>query len=58
MRFGGSVNAKTVENKLQTLRLWVERQGIAFGQEVYVARFNPPFMPPIFRHNEIMIALL
>ncbi|MGL5977920.1 MAG: SOUL family heme-binding protein [Erysipelotrichaceae bacterium] len=58
VRFAGNTNKRQVEKEYQTLLSWVKQEGYRVEDAVYVSRFNSPFMPPMFRHNELMLRVI
>ena len=55
IRFSGRVHEKLAIQKTEELRAWLARNGIAPKSNFVVALYNPPFIPGIFRRNEIIV---
>jgi SOUL heme-binding protein. len=54
-RFSGRVHDKLATQKTEELRAWLSRNGIVPKSNFIVALYNPPFIPGIFRRNEIIV---
>ena len=55
LRFSGSGNAKDLERRGAQLHAGLAGTAWAPVGPVRLARFNPPFMPPFLRHNEVLV---
>jgi DNA gyrase inhibitor GyrI len=55
VRFSGRVHEKLATQKTEELRAWLSRNGIAPKSNFVVALYNPPFIPGVFRRNEIIV---
>ncbi|MGZ4864260.1 MAG: SOUL family heme-binding protein [Halobacteriota archaeon] len=55
IRFPGCVHGKLATQKIEELREWLSRNGITPKSNFVVALYNPPFIPGIFRRNEIIV---
>ena len=55
IRFSGRVHEKLANQKTEELRAWLTRNGIVPKSNFVVALYNPPFIPGIFRRNEIVV---
>jgi len=55
IRFSGRVHEKLASQKTEELRAWLARNGIVPKSNFVVALYNPPFIPGIFRRNEIIV---
>jgi hypothetical protein len=55
IRFSGRVHEKLAAQKTEELRSWLSRNGIVPKSNFVVALYNPPFIPGIFRRNEIIV---
>jgi hypothetical protein len=55
IRFSGRVHEKLAIQKTEELRGWLTRNGIVPKSNFVVALYNPPFIPGIFRRNEIIV---
>ena len=55
IRFSGRVHEKLAIQKTEELKAWLSRNGIVPKSNFVVALYNPPFIPGIFRRNEIIV---
>jgi SOUL heme-binding protein len=55
IRFSGRVHEKLATQKTEELRAWLLRNGIMPKSNFVIALYNPPFIPGIFRRNEIIV---
>ena len=55
--YSGSWSVDRLRAKSDQLAAALKREGIASTGNFYFARFNPPWMPPFLKHNEVLIAL-
>jgi len=55
IRFPGRVHEKLATQKTEELRDWLSRNGIVPKSNFVLALYNPPFIPGIFRRNEIIV---
>ena len=55
IRFSGRVHEKLALQKTEELRAWLSRNGMVPKSNFVVALYNPPFIPGIFRRNEIIV---
>jgi hypothetical protein len=55
IRFSGRVHPKLATQKTEELKAWLSRNGIVPKSNFVVALYNPPFIPGIFRRNEIIV---
>jgi len=55
IRFSGRVHEKLATQKTEELRAWLSRNGIVPKSNFVIALYNPPFIPGIFRRNEIIV---
>jgi hypothetical protein len=55
IRFSGRVHEKLATQKTEEIRTWLSRNGITPKSNFVVALYNPPFIPGIFRRNEIIV---
>lgn len=55
VKFGGVANEEVVKEKVEKLRLSLERDGFKVVGDFLLARYNPPWTIPAFRTNEVMI---
>ncbi|MCJ7639496.1 MAG: heme-binding protein [Euryarchaeota archaeon] len=49
------MHEKLAIQKTEELRAWLSRNGIVPKSNFVVALYNPPFIPGIFRRNEIIV---
>jgi hypothetical protein len=57
LRYGGWTNAGKVREKTETLRDMLARDGWKPVSEFRSAQYNPPWTPPPFRRNEIIVEI-
>ena len=55
IRFSGRMNAKLFERKEVELRAALNKDGIKAKGAAVAAQYDPPWMPDIFRRNEILL---
>jgi len=55
IKFTGRWTAENFDEHTNELMKWIEEQGLKICGAPIVARYNPPFIPSFFRHNEIII---
>lgn len=55
LRFSGGSSESLVSRKEEKLRALMNTHGLLAQGAARVARFNPPWIPPFMRHNEINI---
>lgn len=55
VKFGGVASEEVVKEKVERLRMSLERDGFKVVGEFLLARYNPPWTIPVFRTNEVMI---
>ena len=55
IRFSGTVWTKQVKEQEEKLRAWVQTKGLQLVGIPRLARYNPPFMPPFLRRNELLL---
>jgi len=53
--FSGNINQKIIEKKKLELTAWLKDKGITIVGTPELARYNPPFIPGLFKRNEILI---
>lgn len=56
-RFGGSWDRAQAEDAATKLGAWIRQRGLDASGSPIVANYDPPFMPPFLRRNEILIRL-
>jgi hypothetical protein len=55
IKFSGRWTTENFDEHTNELKKWIEEQGLTKCGATVIARYNPPFVPSFFRHNEIMI---
>jgi hypothetical protein len=55
LRYAGSWSEKRYEKKKSMLASIIASEGLETAAEPVFARYNPPFVPPFFRRNEVLI---
>lgn len=55
IRFSGLTGAKKVANKTEDLQAWLAKKGLKPVGAPELARYNPPWILPFLRRNEIMV---
>ncbi len=53
--FSGNINQKVIEKKKHELIEWLKEKQIAIIGTIEIARYNPPFIPGIFKKNELLV---
>jgi hypothetical protein len=56
LRFSGYLNEKTISKKTQELEVWLNKNNLRVKFYI-VAQYNPPWIPGMFRRNEIIAEL-
>ncbi|MBN1369589.1 MAG: heme-binding protein [Dehalococcoidaceae bacterium] len=56
--FSGYLNSRTVTKKTVELKSWLEKKAVEPASIFVSCQYNPPWVPGIFRRNEIMVSLL
>jgi hypothetical protein len=54
-RYSGNWSEKRFEKKRALLLAHIARRGLRPAGETIFARYNPPFLPPFLRRNEVLI---
>lgn len=57
IRYSGFWSEKRYQSEEGELRAFMRERGLEAAGEPLFARYNPPFMPPFLRRNEILIPL-
>lgn len=57
IRFSGRTSKKMTAESESKLRDWIEAKGLAVGDDIEVAGYDPPWTPGPLRRNEILIRL-
>jgi hypothetical protein len=55
IKFSGRWTTENFDKHTNELMKWIEKQELKICGTTVVARYNPPFIPSFFRHNEIII---
>ncbi len=55
IKYSGFSNKNKEKAKLEKLEDWINKKGYNKVSNAMLAFYNPPFTPPMFRRNEIMI---
>jgi len=53
--FSGTTSAKKIREYEQLLLAWIGKKNMKPSGNFRLARYNPPFVPPFLRRNEILI---
>lgn len=56
-RYSGGRNQENEERALAKLRAWVDGKSLRTSGEPLFAYYDPPWIPPFFRRNEVMLTL-
>lgn len=54
-RYSGGRNEANEQEALGKLRAWVDRQGLEVEGEPLFGYYDPPWIPPFMRRNEVML---
>ena len=57
IRFSGTVCPTLFEKKKKELTEWMSTQDLIPGSVIWLARYNPPFIPGFLKRNEILISI-
>ena len=57
IRFSGTVCPTLLEKKKKELMEWMSANDLIAGSVVWLARYNPPFIPGFLKHNEVLISI-
>jgi len=55
LTFSGNINQKIVKKKKLELTAWLKEKDITIVANPELARYNPPFIPGLFKRNEVLI---
>ena len=58
IKFSGYTSDDKVNRKTEELKTWAAKNGINIKTEGTVSRYDPPWMPGLFRRNEIQFDVL
>lgn len=56
--FSGTVSDSKIRDYEKKLLEWIAKKGITPVGNFYLARYNPPFIPPFLRRNEVLIDII
>ena len=57
IRFSGTVCPTLLAKKKKELTEWMSANQLIPGSVVWLARYNPPFIPGFLKHNEVLISI-
>ena len=57
MRFSGGRSAKNEKAALERLQTWMAAEHLTSSSPSVYGYFDPPWVPPFLRHNEVMLRL-
>jgi hypothetical protein len=57
IRFSKFTTEATIAEKTTLLQAWIKQQGLKAVGKPQFARYDPPFVPPLLRRSEILIAV-
>ena len=57
MRFSKFSTEATIAAQTALLQSWMAQQGLKAAGKPQFARYDPPFVPPLLRRSEILIAV-
>lgn len=57
IRFSGNVCPTLLEKKKRELSEWMAANDLIPGSVIWLARYNPPFIPGFLKHNEVLILI-
>jgi len=58
LKYGGLSNTKKEHKMIEALEYWVDSKNYRILSNFMLAFFNAPFVPPMIRHNEIMVRIV
>ena len=53
--FSGNINQEIIEKKKNELMEWLKEKRITAIGSIELARYNPPFIPGLFKRNELLV---
>jgi hypothetical protein len=56
-RFSGRLDPEACERARRELERWIREQGLRFDGPLIVAGYDPPFIPPFLRRNEVLFRI-
>lgn len=57
LRYTGFSSGSKEQQMIEKLKGWMETKGYLEASNFMLAFYNPPFTPPMFRRNEIMVRI-
>jgi hypothetical protein len=57
LKFSGNLNSKLAARKAKELENWLNENNYSRKSSIVIAQYNPPWIPGIFRRNEVLIEL-
>jgi hypothetical protein len=57
IRFPGTINSRELKKKMSELQEWLTRKGFQPMGAMELARYNPPYVPPFARRNELIVEI-
>jgi len=55
LRFSGNLNSKLAARKARELEIWLNKNTYSKKSSFIFAQYNPPWIPGIFRRNEVLV---
>jgi hypothetical protein len=55
IRFSGTASARVLNEKIDELNEWLSKKKLRPVGAMELARYNPPYVPPFARRNEILV---
>ena len=55
LRFSGHLNSELASRKVKELETWMNKNNYPAKSSFVFAQYNPPFIPGIFRRNEVLV---
>jgi hypothetical protein len=55
IRFSGTINTHVINDKKTELEAWLKKKDVTPIGTMELARYNPPYVPPFARRNEIIV---
>jgi DNA gyrase inhibitor GyrI len=55
LRFSGNLNSKLASRKAKELETWLNENKYSTKSSFVFAQYNPPWIPGIFRRNEVLV---
>ena len=57
LRFSGNLNGKLAMRKVNELEIWLDENKYSKMSSFIFAQYNPPWIPGVFRRNEVLVKL-